>query len=74
LLGFRPSVLALSISIEATELLEIFQWKVQDEVDSEMKRKIQEELVDVMIYCLSLANAMGFDVATIVCEKIKKEC
>ena len=37
-----------------------------------MKMKIQEELADVMIYCLSLANAMGLDVGTIVGDKIKR--
>ena len=67
-----PQDLAVSISIEAAELLEIFQWGIKEEADPEKVEKIKEELADVLIYCLSLANTMGFDVATIVQDKIKR--
>jgi NTP pyrophosphatase (non-canonical NTP hydrolase) len=59
--------LAKSISIEAAELLELFQW--DDEPDEE---RIREELADVLAYCLHLADDMGFDIDDIVLEKIAK--
>ena len=67
-----PQDLVVSISIEAAELLEIFQWNIRDsDLNSEKLARVQEELADVMIYCLSLANAIDADVATIINDKIK---
>jgi NTP pyrophosphatase (non-canonical NTP hydrolase) len=71
LIFFLPQDLAVSISIEAAELLEIFQWAIKEEVDPEKVEKIREELADVLIYSLSLANRLKLDVATIVDDKIK---
>jgi NTP pyrophosphatase (non-canonical NTP hydrolase) len=59
--------LAKSISIEAAELLELFQW--DEEPDEE---RIREELADVLAYCLHLADDLGFDIDDIVLEKIAK--
>ena len=59
--------LAKSISIEAAELLELFQWG--DEPDEE---RIREELADVLAYCLHLADDLGIDVDTLVVEKVAK--
>ena len=50
-----PKNLVASIAIEAAELLEHFQWA--DEPPPERLPKLVEELADVMIYCLTLANA-----------------
>ena len=55
-----PENLAKSISIEAAELLEHFQW--QKEYD---ENEVAEELADVLIYCLYMADAMDFDVKEI---------
>ena len=67
-----PQDLAVSISIEAAELLEIFQWNIRDsDPDSEKLVRVQQELADVLIYCLSLANAIDVDIATIINNKIK---
>lgn len=67
-----PQDLAVSISIEAAELLELFQWRLgEKDLDSEKLERVKEELADVMIYCLSLANTIDVDVATIVNDKIK---
>ena len=51
-----PRSLAISISIEAAELLEHFQWKNDDQMrevlmDHDVKQNISDELADVMIYC-----------------------
>jgi NTP pyrophosphatase (non-canonical NTP hydrolase) len=59
--------LAKSISIEAAELLELFQWG--DEPDEE---RIREELADVLAYCLHLADDLGIDVDDLVLEKVAK--
>ena len=62
-----PENLAKSISIEAAELLEHFQWG--KEYDSE---GVAEELADVLIYCIYMADAMVFDIEEIISDKIKK--
>jgi dCTP diphosphatase len=59
--------LAKSISIEAAELLELFQWG--DEPEEE---RIREELADVLAYCLHLADDLGIDVDDLVLEKVAK--
>ena len=66
-----PQDLAVSISIEAAELLEVFQWGIKEDMKADKIDKIKEELADVMIYCISLANTLDFDVSTIIENKIK---
>lgn len=71
-----PRNLAESISIEAGELLQIFQWREEDDFKKRIenlkfKYRIAEELADILIYCLSLANAIGIDVSTAISKKIK---
>ncbi|WP_455392936.1 nucleotide pyrophosphohydrolase, partial [[Eubacterium] cellulosolvens] len=66
-----PQDLAVSISIEAAELLEVFQWGIKKDVDAQKLDRIKEELADVIIYCLSLANAIDADVSTMVQNKLK---
>ena len=61
-----PSNLAKSISIEAGELLECFQWS---EVDYDLEH-IKEELADVIIYCQDMIDRLGLDVDEIVNHKI----
>ena len=62
-----PENLAKSISIEAAELLEHFQW--QKEYD---ENEVADELADVLIYCLYMADAMDFDVKKIILNKMEK--
>ncbi|MEE9223539.1 MAG: nucleotide pyrophosphohydrolase [Thermoplasmata archaeon] len=67
--------LAISLSIEIGELLELFQWKNPDDIDiqkDEVADKVKEELADVIIYALSLANATNIDISEAVLGKIKK--
>ena len=71
----NPKDISISIAIEASELMELFQWVKDSEVDSiaeEKRAKIEEELADVMIYCFSLANTLNIDVATAVLNKVEK--
>lgn len=64
--------MAISISLEAAELLEVFQWSGEDvEADTENKlSKIKEELADVLIYSLLMGHDLGFDISEIVKQKI----
>jgi len=63
-----PSNLAKSICIEAAELLECFQWN-----DTEFDRQaVSEELADVMVYCMNLADKLGLDPDVIINEKMTK--
>lgn len=61
--------LAKSISIEANELLELFQWDNENVKDIE---KAKEELADVLIYCVLFANKLNIDISEIVSMKLKK--
>ena len=62
-----PDNLAKSVSIEAAELLELFQWGSEaDEVN------IKDELADVLTYCILLADHFGLDIYDLVIEKLEK--
>ena len=57
----NPKDLAISICLEAAELLEVFQWSGDDVWCNEKKDKIREELADVLNYCILMADACGLD-------------
>lgn len=62
-----PENLAKSISIEAAELLEHFQWNKEYNKD-----EVVDELADVLNYCILMADALNVDVKEIVLNKIEK--
>ena len=62
--------LAISISLEASELLELFQWKNSEEVVESSLKEIKEELADVLIYSLMLADNLNLDVDDIIKNKL----
>ena len=62
-----PENLAKSVAIEAAELLECYQWGAARD-----PREVQDELADVLTYCLMLADRLGFDPDSIVLEKLEK--
>ena len=62
-----PENLAKSISIEAGELLECFQWNAEYD-----RQAVLDELADVMNYCLVLCDRMEADPETILLEKLEK--
>ena len=68
----RPKDMAISISLEAAELLEVFQWSGADtEVDTDKKlSKVKEELADVLIYALLMGNDLGLDIPEIINDKL----
>lgn len=61
-----PSNLAKSISIEAAELLECFQWSEEAE-----QERVEAELADVLTYCLLLADRLHVDPEAIVLAKLE---
>ncbi len=61
-----PANLAKSISIEAAELLECFQWTEDGE-----ETRVREELADVVTYCVLLAERLRLDLDVIVLEKLE---
>ena len=67
--------IAISMSVEAAELLELFQWRSEDEVDlrnAKFREDVEDELADVFVYCLSLANAIGCDLSDITLRNLAK--
>ena len=68
----NPKDLALSIVLEAAELLELFQWSGSDVRCPEQDQRVREELADVLCYCISMADVYGFDLDEIVLEKLEK--
>ncbi len=72
----NPKDIAESICIEAGELLEQFQWVAPQETldwknDASKLESIKVEIADVLIYCLSMANALEINLAKTVMEKIE---
>ena len=63
-----PANLAKSISIEANELLECFQWS-DDNYDI---NEVKEELADVMVYCVDMLDKLGLDADEIINAKMDK--
>ncbi|MGE8021537.1 nucleotide pyrophosphohydrolase [Peribacillus frigoritolerans] len=68
----NPKDLAISLSLEASELLENFQWKTSEEAIEERMIDIKDELADVIIYSILLANELGIDPKEAILQKIKK--
>ena len=68
----NPKDLAISISLEAAELLEVFQWSAEDTGCDGRLEKVREELADVLNYCILMADACGLDMDEIIREKLKR--
>lgn len=70
-----PKNMAVSIIIEASELLEHFQWKTKDEVEKyigENKNEVQEEIADIALYLFELADNLGIDLIDAMNKKLTK--
>ena len=67
-----PKDLAISMSLEAAELLEVFQWSGTDVECTDKKDKVAEELADVLSYCVLMADACGLNLDEILKKKVKK--
>lgn len=71
-----PKNLAMSISIESAELMEIFQWCSTDEAwninETAEAEHLREEIADVLIYSISLANQLNIDISAAIEDKMMK--
>ena len=72
----NPKDLAESVCIEAAELLQIFQWSSPGETakfrtDRNKMTRIKEELADVVIYCLGMANTLKIDLTSAIIKKLE---
>jgi dCTP diphosphatase len=68
-----PKNLAIALSVEAAELLEHFQWVREKESASlppEQQAKVREELADVLLYLVRLADKLNVDLVAAAAEKI----
>ncbi len=70
-----PKDLAVSISIEAAELLEHFQWKTPAEVETALadptkRRAVEDELADVLLLLVSAADRIGVDLHAVALRKL----
>lgn len=72
----NPKDLAISLSIEAAELLEWFQWKTHEQVSVELKsdkrQALEDELADVAAYLAYLCHDLGVDINQALAIKIDK--
>ncbi len=72
-----PRNLSTAIGIETSELMEHFQWLTDEQVATALQDEaklsaVADELADVLIYALSLANALGVDASTTILNKLER--
>lgn len=68
-----PKDLAISVSIEASELLELFQWRSTDQKpDADFLQRAEGEVADVLLYLLLLCDRLGIDLAKAAAAKISR--
>ena len=67
-----PKDLALSMTLEAAELLEVFQWSGTDLECRDKMDRIREELADVLSYCILLADVCELDLDEVMNAKVDK--
>jgi NTP pyrophosphatase (non-canonical NTP hydrolase) len=67
-----PKDLALSITLESSELLELFQWKNSQQAVEQHYSDMQDEIADILIYALTLAHDLQIDVKDAILQKINK--
>ena len=65
-----PKDVALSISLEAAELLELFQWSGEALDVPERREQMAQELADVLFYCVAFADATGIDIPEAMARKM----
>lgn len=67
-----PKDLAISVSLEANELLENFQWRSNEQALANPKQNINEEMADVLIYLVQMADVLDVDLEQEVYRKLEK--
>jgi NTP pyrophosphatase (non-canonical NTP hydrolase) len=70
-----PKNLAMALSVEAAELLEIFQWLTEQQserLSEETRARVLDEIADVQVYLVRLADRLQVDIAAAVAQKMEK--
>lgn len=67
----NPKDLSVALSIEANELMELFLWKKNDEIETVNKEKVKEELADIFSFAFLLVDHYQLDLEQIIDSKIK---
>lgn len=72
-----PLQLALSLNLESSEVLELFQWKSEEKIhslvkDKDFRRRLAEEMADVLSYLLLLSNVTGIELKDAWLKKIEQ--
>jgi dCTP diphosphatase len=73
----KPASLAMSAAIELGELLELFQWLTHDEIDTQLEKEeyresLADEIADVFIYLLRIADTASISPTNAILDKIQK--
>lgn len=68
----NPKDLAISVSVEAGELLEVFQWRASDvPIDADTRAEVADEAADVLIYLVMLCDHVGVDLFHAAFDKVR---
>jgi dCTP diphosphatase len=70
-----PKNLVMALSVEASELVEIFQWLTEqqsDELNDETRARVVDEIADVQVYLVRLADRLQIDISDAVAQKMEK--
>lgn len=70
-----PKNLSMALSVEASELVECFQWLTEDEsraLNDEQLAAVTEEIADIQLYLVRLSDKLGIDIGAAVEKKIEK--
>lgn len=70
-----PKNLAMALSVEASEIVELFQWRTEEEsraLEDEVRAEVADEIADVLIYLVRLADRLGIDPLTAAENKMVK--
>ena len=70
-----PKNLSMALSVEASELLEIFQWQKADEyknVNKKQKEMIKDEIADIFYYLVRISDKLNIDIEKALIKKMKK--
>ncbi len=66
-----PKNLAMALNVEASEIVEIFQWKKpEDRLSDEEQEALRQEIGDVLVYLLELADKFGIDIVEAAKHKL----
>jgi NTP pyrophosphatase (non-canonical NTP hydrolase) len=70
-----PKNLSMALSVEAAELVEIFQWLTEEQsavLDNERRRRVEAELADILVYLVRIADRLDMDLLRAVSVKLEE--